>query len=602
MPQQHRDYLYEKFENGKIPNQNDFDDSFDSALNLLDDGVTILKTDTPTGQKKHVGINQPEPDCLVSIKGDTLNEDKMICFESTDGSQEWNINLNPTSGNVKGFSIDNSTTGSSISNLFIDATTGNVGINSIAPPEKLHVLDGFDGGAVSILITNFQSGHDGWNLSAIDDNAISQREGAFGLREKNGSTNIERITVLPKITTATNTYYRTGIGTQLPYSTLHVDRPEADAQTNIALNENTGIILSGSMIGHNLALDNHQIQARSGDFSGGDTTIQVLASQLNLQPFGGGFVINNSLSSDKKITVDSTGKLGLGIIPTLSSDKITVGGAVTFGDSLADTAAEGTVRWHSVPGAVADLQVFKGGVWKSLTTQTVTSNFWTAGPQGSGIIFYESADGPKVGIGIDTPTVSLEVDENVNGVSNDSFTAIFRNESVGAQGTTHVRSALNVHTTGMWSGNENAYNVALYVSESSGQTLPNSNLAAVLNGNVVIGNVTGLPIIGSNGTNVLALQTGATPPSSIPGSVPNSGVQLFSKEIGIGGVLTSVFNVMTGDSEIIQLYQQSKLSPSANANNPNTGDNNTNDLIINMRDRINALEQVLKNLNLLSAV
>src|ERR1041385_1519250 len=305
MPQRHRDYLYEKFENGKIPTQEDFDDSFDSALNLLDDGVTIQKTDTPTGQKKHVGINNPAPDCLLSIKGDELNVDEMICFESTDGSQEWNINLNPTSNDVKGFSIDNSTTGSSISNLFIDLTTANVGINSIAPSEKLHILGNADGDSVSALITNAQSGHDGWKLSAMDDNVISQRTGAFSIGEKNGSTTSERLTILPKLTTPTNTYYRCGIQTPLPYAPLHVDRPEADAQTNIALNENTGIILSGSMIGHHLGFDNHQIQARSGDFSG--DTIVLTAAQLNIQPLGGGIVFNNGLSAEKKLTIDNNG-------------------------------------------------------------------------------------------------------------------------------------------------------------------------------------------------------------------------------------------------------------------------------------------------------
>jgi hypothetical protein len=591
-----RNYLAERFKNGNIPDQQDFADTIDSALNLLEDGITIQKTVGPTGNEIiHVGINDPNPDCLLSIKGENEGEDVMICFESTDGSQEWNINLNPTNSDVKGFSIDNATSGNSTSNLFIDLTTGNVGINSVDPTEKLSVLGDVDGGYVSALITNIQSGHDGWKLAAIDDNVLSERVGAFGIVEKSGSTNLERITVLPTITTPTNTYYRTGINTPLPYSTLHVDRPEADVQTDIALDENTGIIISGSMIGQNLVLDNHQLQARFGDYVAGGPTIVLTAAQLNIQPFGGNVVLNNNLGDANKITFNSAGKMGLGVLPT--DERLSIGGAATFGDSFSETPAPGTVRWHANPGDPADLMVYKDGVWKSLTTQTVTDGFWTDG--GGGIIYYNPAVAPKVGIGLSTPTAALEVEENGGNLSDDSFAAIIRSEAAGIGGTTHTRAALKVETSGPWSTEASAYNVGVYVANVSGQSSENANLAAVFSGNTVIGNLNGLPIIGANGTNVLAIQTGVSQPTTIPGSTANSGIQIFSNEITLGGIDTSVFHLMTGDGEVIQLYQQPMLEPTASANNPNTGNADTDALIVNMRERINALELVLINLGLL---
>jgi hypothetical protein len=47
--EQTRDYLYTKFQNGEIPDQQDFKDLIDSSLNLLDDGVGRSVVTDPTG-------------------------------------------------------------------------------------------------------------------------------------------------------------------------------------------------------------------------------------------------------------------------------------------------------------------------------------------------------------------------------------------------------------------------------------------------------------------------------------------------------------------------------------------------------------------------
>ncbi|HEU4718956.1 MAG TPA: hypothetical protein VFU15_14025, partial [Bacteroidia bacterium] len=487
MPQRHREYLYSKFKNGEIPNQDDFDDSFDSALNLLDDGITISKK----GDQKHFGINT-DPTCLLSIRGDQVNVDSLICLQSTDHSQQWNINLNPTKGKTPGFSISNASKGNATSNLFIDAATGNVGINSVTPTEKLSVFGSVDGGYVSALITNLQSGLDGWALSVVDDNVTPYRVGAFGLVEKDGSTGTERITVLPAITTPSNTYYRTGINTQLPYSTLHVDRSEADAETDISLNINSGIILSGSMIGHHLGFDNHQIQARVGDYVAGSTTIELNTSVLNIQPLGGGVVINNGLPAAQQLKIDDNGNVGMGAAP--SAERLVVAGAVTFGDSVSDTPAQGTVRWS--PGSAvepADLQVYKDDAWQSLTTHFVSDGLWTDG--GSGTIYYDPASGiPRVGIGTTTPASLLTVNETNASSTSNAAADIITSATTSSSDVAVSRFGLRVNSTGPWSTNAAANNIGIFVENVSGQTNVNANLAAVLNGSTVIGHLTGLPL------------------------------------------------------------------------------------------------------------
>ncbi|HTL83244.1 MAG TPA: hypothetical protein VL651_16130 [Bacteroidia bacterium] len=588
MSEQSRSYLYSKFLDGEIPTEQDFKDVIDSALNYHDDGLTH----TPDDPKNYFGFNDTNPSCIVSIKGQDEN-DEMICFKSHDDSMQWNINLNPTTLDVPGFSIDDSSSGISTSRLFIDSVSqGNVGIGTTTPLEKLHVRGANDGGYTSAMVTNLEAAHDGYLLAHVDDNVVTTRVGAFTVAERIGSTKVERITVLPTIQTPTNTYYRVGINEKLPYATLQVTR--TDVESNVGLSENTGIILSGPIIGTNLALDSFQIQARTGAYVGGGSTIGLTATPLGLQPLGGDIIIHNGLATDKKLTITNDGLVGLGKTP---AERLDVNGAVTFGDSISDAPAEGTVRWHTNPGAVADLMVYKGGVWRSLTTQTVTDGFWTAGAI-SGQIYYDTAAGnPRVGIGVQSPNFALIVDENGEFQSS-SAAAVFKTEATTpSPDTAFTRAGVVIENTGQWSSSA-ANNVGLYVKEVSGQSNHNANLAAVLNGSVVVGNLNGLPLVGANGTNVLAIQSGEAP-TTIPGSTANSGIQVFSSEITMGGISTSVFNLMTGDGNLIQLYRQGHLLPLKDVNDPNTSDNTTNDLIKNMRDRINALETVLINLGLL---
>src|SRR5688572_23226987 len=135
MPIKTRPDLKSEFLNEDIPDQNDFADTIDSALNLTDDGLVSYKVMTPVGELKRFGIGgETAPDCPLGIKGEVGQDDQMICFTSHDESQKWNINLNPTGNDVDGFSIDDATSGIGSSRFFIDhVSEGNVGISTVTP-------------------------------------------------------------------------------------------------------------------------------------------------------------------------------------------------------------------------------------------------------------------------------------------------------------------------------------------------------------------------------------------------------------------------------------------------------------------------------------
>ena len=122
-----------------------------------------------------------------------------------------------------------------------------------------------------------------------------------------------------------------------------------------------------------------------------------------------------------------------------------------------------------------------------------------------------------------------------------------------------------------------------------------SNIGAVLNGNVVIGGLTSSQVVGSGGTKVLAIQTGIAP-SSAPSSIStNGGIQIYSDNIT--GV--SVLHVMNGNGEVIKFYRESALSPSSVAPVAGGYDANEAEVINNLRTRINELETKLINIGLI---
>lgn len=325
-----------------------------SFISRVDDGVTIYQT--TAGARKRFGIGDNAPECPLGIKGDVPNDDQMIGLRSANGSQDWNINLNPTPSDIPGFSIDDATSGTSISRLFIQPTSGYIGIGTTQPASQLDITGNVTNGRVGMKISNLAALSDAsWQAFNLSDPSHPLRDGAFGISEESSLTGAshERLTILSG--------GNTGINETLPFATLHVTRLASDPDCDIQLAENTGIILAGPIIGQNLALDAHQIQARTGAYVGASTTMAFSATALNIQPLGGDIIIHSSSSvATDKINISAAGKIGIGKDPIESVD---INGAIAIGDASSSSPADGTIRWTGT-----DFEGRKGGAWVSLTS------------------------------------------------------------------------------------------------------------------------------------------------------------------------------------------------------------------------------------------
>lgn len=518
----------------------------------------------------HVGIGTVEPQASLSLK----SRDRLkVYFETGDiPSQQDFAFVSDTTG----FGIDQGTAASASSRFFISSSTGNIGLGTTTPAEKYHIHGIHLGGHVGMRLSNgAATSNQGWVLGHLDDGTTAERAGAFALFEES-STEQERITVRPG--------GNVGINEPLPYATLHVTRPVEDPHADASLDVNSGIAVFGP-ITKNVVVDYRGLQARQ--LVAGTTSISGSPSTLHLQRLGGDLLIHgDDASDDTKLVLTSNGKVGVGTITP--HEKLHLNGALVIGTSSSASPAEGTIRYTG-----SDFEGRKGGAWVSLTSQATSDGYWQSGGEGS--IAYNSTNA-KVGIGVDVPNAALHVVEH--GTTSGDITGVtFTNTSTTSGNGSRV--GLQVETSGAWGSTGEAKSIGLHVS-SSGASNPNANLAAVLNGNVVIGDVRATANeVGTSGTNVLAIQNGSAPqaPPTSNSGMPDAGVQLFSSSDATG---TSVFHLMNGNGDVITLARQNPLfEPNNDPVNP-VYDANTAAIIENMRTRINELEARLRALGLLT--
>ncbi|MEH6875694.1 MAG: tail fiber domain-containing protein [Candidatus Competibacter sp.] len=128
-----RSTLKSYFRKNSIPTESNFADLIDGMLNQKDDGIVKL----------------PGDPLSIAAAGDAAGPQKVINFYGNlaEANPAWMLQLNPRSDQNKpetaqaGFSISD---GQGVSRLFIDKSTGNVGIGTIHPQAKL----GIEGGAL----------------------------------------------------------------------------------------------------------------------------------------------------------------------------------------------------------------------------------------------------------------------------------------------------------------------------------------------------------------------------------------------------------------------------------------------------------------------
>lgn len=111
-----RTQLQALFKTGAKPSEEDFRDFIDSVLNINDDGI-----------EKPSGVDTP---LKILARGDA--ENLLDCYAGD--LNTWRLNQKPTGANP-GLNVE---TGG-ISKLFIESSTGNLGLSTTQPAAKLHI-------------------------------------------------------------------------------------------------------------------------------------------------------------------------------------------------------------------------------------------------------------------------------------------------------------------------------------------------------------------------------------------------------------------------------------------------------------------------------
>ncbi len=582
---------------------------------------------------KRFGIGVTQPDSPLGIKKDKATN-ACVGFYNEEGQAAWNLRF--AGLDTTGFSIHEDTLGGSTSRFYIQPGTGNVGLGTTQPqgaltlrsanplkvkfqngdvptqsdfanlidsrgfgivqgqPDSMqyhvmvqqgtgHVGLGTDAPSAplsivsrEILKTYFQTG----DIPSQDDFAFTTDSTGFGFDQGTPTSLTNRMFI------AASTGH-VGINEKTPDTFLHVSRPESDANSSVALTSGSGLATFGPITKH-LVFDHQGLQARQGTTVG--NTLALSVSELNIQRLGGDVLFHGDAPSEsEKVVVRSDGKVGVGVL--LPAEKLHLNGAVVVGNTSNAAPQNGTIRYSTGSG---DLEGFVANAWTSLSSKWEKVDNSTT-PTASKITYNQA--NAMVGIGVAQPMSAL----HVRGVEtcDEGSTALLVENPAATTSTdaSASRIALDISCSGVWSSNVAAKSIGL-VASASGAGNANANLAAVFNGNVVVGGLSSSPAVGTGGTNVLAIQSGAAPSSPPGGSgTPGSAVQLFVST-DVSGV--SVLNIMNGDGNVIQLHVQNPLSAPDNTTLNPVYDGGTAAVINNLRTRINELEARLQALGLLN--
>jgi hypothetical protein len=558
-----REKLREFFQTGDIPSQDQFWDVIDSYVHREDDGVTVF--DGPD-KDKFFGIGIRKPQSRLGVKATGENSTLVSFHDQNDIAKAYFSFIRGKEG-AGGFSIDEPQEKGLQSRLFIQ-TGGNVGLGTVLPTQRLDIQDSNPAGVTGLKIQNLASlKNKGWILgqNASDD----ESNGALSFYENEAKDSSNRVTLAVG--------GNVGINELRPDAKLHVSCSLDDPKSDLDLIDGTGVVVIGP-ITENIVADYRGMQARRGEYIGTKLALDVAA--FNLQRLGGDILFHgdDSIDDSFKGIITDEGKLGLGTVTPL--ERIDIKGAIKIGTT--DTENEGTIRF------TGDFEGYKAGEWISLTKG---NGPWTH-PAGD-TIYYSSGTTSRVGIGTSTVNASLEVND-AEIVLQGNTAAIIRNHSTtNSSGLDDNRVGIEIKCFDEWGGDPKSKNVGLYISDVSGQENNASNIAAVLNGNVVIGEmVSGMQLLGNEASNVLSIQNGVKP----LGKAETDSIQIYSDMVN--GV--PAMHVLRGETELIKLYRETGLTA---ADTAAVGDSYTaveKAVIINLRNRLNQLEAKLISIGLLN--
>jgi hypothetical protein len=576
MAEESRSILKTYFETGDIPTEEQFGNLIDSYIHRLDDGLTIYDPGITGQDRFRLGIEILTPANPLGISAEGP-EEGFITLHNSDTTASWNILQNTLQGttNYPGFNIEKDLPAGNLSRLFIKDSNGYVGLGTIDPIRAVHVENTNADSVTALRLSNLAASlvNSGWSMGHEHNGALSEKSGALTISEEDpgfAETGSERLTIL----SGTGNM---GVNEPLPDAQLHVTRSLADPDEQVQLLEGTGVFMVGPST-QNVTISSEDIQARSGAFDGTGGSLTVSAGTLNMQRYGGDILFHANRPFEEQAVLTGDGNMGLGV--TTPIERMELDGAIKIGLDSGTTATAGTMRWNGL-----DFEGYDGNNWLSLSAG---GGKWLQ-VTGTDDIYYDLVDA-NIGIGTDTPSQALDIFDDRNVSQSNSTTRIVTNATTSGTGPLDERAALEVSCSGAWSTNSSAKNIGLYVSNVSGQDA-NANLAALLNGNVAIGEPSD-DLIGTDGTNVLGMVAAVVPTDS-PAS---NGIQVYADDNGTGGEYA--LNIRNSNDEIISLFRGDVLT-AEDATAPDTGDTPTDDVIINMRTRIAELESRLQAIGLL---
>lgn len=259
------------FVKNSIPTESNFAELIDGMLNLKEDGVVKLP-DTPLS--------------IETVAGGTGEKKALHIYESIDDAQPaWMITLDPlldTGENATGLSISDGEGGS---HLIIERNSGNVGIGTNSPAAKLHIAK--SGGAAD-MVTQRTDG----KFMQIKAGGL---RGTIGF-DSTGDFRIGPIATVGdtpggSLVLTMDADGNVGVGTTGPVFKLSIEGDESTNHGGAA-----GISLKNSATG------------------GGEWYLRAGAEGTKTP--AGGFSIADS--STYRLTIDSTGNVGIGLLTPIA--------------------------------------------------------------------------------------------------------------------------------------------------------------------------------------------------------------------------------------------------------------------------------------------
>lgn len=554
------------FETGDIPTQEEFWDVIDSYVHQKDDGILIV--DSPE-KEKYFGIGKIKAASRLGVQVGG-RDNTLVSFHDKEGKAACYFSFPAFKEGQSGFSIDEGGDKGLLSRFYIQKGSGSIGIGTTQPKQKLDIQSSAPAGVTGVKILNLATlKSQGWILGQAASGDGSN--GALSFYENDTKESSSRMTFLAG--------GNVGVNETLPDTTFQVSRAVNDPKTDLDLVPGTGIVVIGP-ITSNIVADYRGMQARKGEYIG--TQLSLETDTFNLQRLGGDILFHgdDSINTSFKGIITDDGKLGLGTITPL--ERVDIGGAIKIGTTTG--ANEGTIRFTGT-----DFEGYKSGAWVSLTAG---NGPWTH-PAGN-TVYYSSGSTSRVGIGTSTVNATLSV-LDAETVTQGNTAALIRNNSqTNSSGLDDNRVGVEIGCSGTWGGDPKSKNVGLYVAQVSGQANSASNIAAVMNGNVVIGDmVSGKQLLGTSSSNVLSIQNGVKP----DGIAETDSVQLYSDMLNNIPTL----HIMRGNADPIKLYRETALSAADTATVGDTYTAVEKAVIVNLRTRLSQLEAKLVSIGLLTA-